>query len=182
MNCSKRKRTPTSENIGMFGQSKHENKDLKGWNDDLFKTLFKNDTLFFINVFSLLLFIDWRSFHAPPLCLIPLQEFFLNRPTQLADQNIRISTICGPKLALLGPKNADFGPKIQFFWYHVTLIFGLRWTQLWDHNIYPHHEVTLDNFGFLVDAHSTAWWAVKWPHMGQILQDGENGCFMSNFF
>ena len=42
----------------------------------------------------------------------------LNRPTQLANQNIRISAICRPKLALLGPKNADFGPKIQFFWYH----------------------------------------------------------------
>ena len=93
----------------------------------------------------------------------------LNRPTQLADQNIRISAICRPKLALLGPKNADFGPKIQFFWYHVTPIFGLRWTQLNGIITCPHHEVTLDNFGFLVGSHLTAWWAVIRPHMAKMV-------------
>merc|ERR1712212_631826 len=69
----------------------------------------------------------------------------------------------------LGPKNADFGPKIQLFWYHVTPIFGLRWTQLNRIITCPHHEVTLDNFGFLVGAHSTAWWAVIRPFMAKMV-------------
>ena len=36
----------------------------------------------------------------------------------------------------------------------------------------PHHEVTLDNFGFLVGAHSTAWWAVIRPYMAKMVRLG----------
>ena len=52
---------------------------------------------------------------------------------------------------------------------HVTPIFGLRWTQLNGIITCPHHEVTLDNFGFLVGAHSTAWWAVIRPYMAKMV-------------
>ena len=38
-----------------------------------------------------------------------------NRPTQLADQNIRISAICRPKLALSGPKMQILGQKFNSF-------------------------------------------------------------------
>ena len=50
---------------------------------------------------------------------------------------------------------------------HATPIFGLRWTQLNGIITCPHHEVTLDNFGFLVGAHSTVWWAVTRPQMAE---------------
>ena len=62
-----------------------------------------------------------------------------------------------------------FGTKICIFLRqaHVSLIFGLRWTQPNVIITCPHHEVTLDNFGFLVGAHSTVWWAVTRPQMAE---------------
>ena len=67
-----------------------------------------------------------------------------------------------------------FGPKICIFlrYAHVSLIFGLRWTQPNGIITCPHHEVTLDNFGFLVGSHLTAWWAVIRPHMAKIWPGG----------
>ena len=55
---------------------------------------------------------------------------------------------------------------------HATPIFGLRWTQLNGIITCPHHEVTLDNFGFLVGAHSTAWWAVIRPYIAKMVRLG----------
>jgi len=52
---------------------------------------------------------------------------------------------------------------------HVTPIFGLRWTQLNGIITSPHHEVTLDNFGFLVGAQSIAWRAVIRPQMAKMV-------------
>ena len=63
-----------------------------------------------------------------------------------------------------------FGPKICIFlrYAHVAPIFGLRLTQLNGIITSPHHEVTLDNFGFPVGGRSAARRAVFRPP-GRIL-------------
>ena len=72
---------------------------------------------------------------------------------------------------------AQVGYAFFLLYAHATTIFGLRWTQLNGIITCPHHEVTLDNFGFLVGAHSTAWWAVIRPYMAKMVLLGAKNAF-----
>ena len=75
-----------------------------------------------------------------------------------------------------------FGPKICIF-YATPLqhpIFGLWWILLNGIITSPHTEVTLDTFGFLVGAHSTAWRAIMRPRMAKMALFGAKNAFFGS--